>query len=1032
MEEKRFNYKKVCVIIGIFLILFSLLYIIVNNVNDSLNDKKITIVEGDSLKLDGNHSIEDDYSWESSDNSIVEVNNNGEILAKKAGEVTITFKKNGEKIKYLITVEDKDTSIAVSSVNFKNELLEIAKGDSSVLNYEILPENATNKKVSFISTNEDVCKVIDGKLIANNVGEAEIVLSAGNNKTATMKVKVFEKTVLVNKVTLDKEEVTMLVGGNISLSVNVTPENANDKNVTWVSSDSSIVDVVDGVIFAKKVGNATITVKSSNNKEASVLVHVIDIKSIEENTNNDKIKNDNVTSSIKLIKTLKINSSKKSIEVGDKINLYLSYEPSDAVVGLIKWISSNSSVASVNNKGEVIALKSGTTIITAKTDNGVTATISLEVRNKVVSVTGIKANKEAITLLEGESEKLTGIITPDNASNKEISWKSSNTNVAVVDQNGLVTTKNVGETIITLTSSNNKTAIVKVTVKKKVVDILPDIITLDKTNITLNVGEEVKLNYTINPSNVTNNSVTWSSNSNIISVKDGNIKALSKGSAKITVKTHNNKTAVCNITVVEKEQKRAMSVSLKEGTYNNNKTVDMDSLNENYTITVYYDNKLINTYNSVNQKLTVNLDKEGTFRICYKNPTVNEKCNTYIIKYNYGVKSVELKGAIIGTNIQYDTTKFDIGGADLGEQIAAVDSKGKKVYMLFGDTFSNEDLTGNWRSGVVGLSRDFDLSDGLKIVKFYTAKGFDANSPAISPLYSPHLFNPTSEASKIFTGGIQVGNYIYLFYVSRNELNKPYLLTKHNYCGVVKANLSSNPTFTRVWDLTWIDHISGKGKDGNGPDVLTLKKLVNMDVNGKIPQEDGTFKYFSEFNDSIGVKEKINFKSHYGFDFTTIAPVDGKDGYIYIFGNGGYRSTGLKVGRVKKENFEKFSSYEYFTGFDSNKNPLWSSDIKKAVYLINDPSSSTSVTYDQYIDRWVMTYLDVTRKAIVLRMSDKLVGKYSDPIVLIDQKKLSTVYGGYTNEHWIDKDGFYFTYSRWHREKNIYKTYLGRVNLERK
>ena len=261
MEEKRFNYKKVCVIIGIFLILFSLLYIIVNNVNDSLNGEKITIVEGDSLKLDGNHSIDDDYSWESSDNSIVEVNNNGEILAKKAGEVTITFKRNEEKIKYLITVEDKDTSIAVSSVNFKNELLEIAKGDSSVLNYEILPENATNKKVSFISTNEDVCKVIDGKLIANNVGEAEIVLSAGNNKTATMKVKVFEKTVLVNKVTLDKEEVTMLVGGNISLSVNVTPENANDKNVTWVSSDSSIVDVVDGVIFAKKVGNATITVK---------------------------------------------------------------------------------------------------------------------------------------------------------------------------------------------------------------------------------------------------------------------------------------------------------------------------------------------------------------------------------------------------------------------------------------------------------------------------------------------------------------------------------------------------------------------------------------------------------------------------------------------------------------------------------------------------------------------------------------------------------------------------------------------------
>ena len=131
------------------------------------------------------------------------------------------------------------------------------------------------------------------------------------------------------------------------------------------------------------------------------------------------------------------------------------------------WTSSNTSVATVS-EGTVKALKTGTaTIKVTTTDGGKTAECKVTVNAKVVSVESVKLNKSTLTLTEGDIEKLTATVYPDDATNKNVTWASSNTSVATVN-NGTVNALSAGTTTIkVITTDGAKTAACQVTVKRK-------------------------------------------------------------------------------------------------------------------------------------------------------------------------------------------------------------------------------------------------------------------------------------------------------------------------------------------------------------------------------------------------------------------------------------------------------------------------------------------------------------------------------------------------------------------------------------
>ena len=168
-----------------------------------------------------------------------------------------------------------------------------------------------------------------------------------------------------------------------------------------------------------------------------------------------------------------INKSTLSLVEGNSETLSATISPENATNKTVSWTSSNTAVAAVSN-GTVTAKKAGTAVITVTTsDGGYSAKCSVTVTEKepeVVAVTGVALNKSAVSLEEGKTETLTATVMPDNATDKAVTWTSSNTAVATVS-NGTVTAKKAGTAIITVTTSDGGyTAKCSVTVTAKQVD----------------------------------------------------------------------------------------------------------------------------------------------------------------------------------------------------------------------------------------------------------------------------------------------------------------------------------------------------------------------------------------------------------------------------------------------------------------------------------------------------------------------------------------------------------------------------------
>ena len=160
--------------------------------------------------------------------------------------------------------------------------------------------------------------------------------------------------------------------------------------------------------------------------------------------------------------------------------------------------------------------------------------------------------KEEIEL--GNTLTLTPTFNPENATNKTVTWTSSDESVATVDNNGKVTSKKIGSTIITVTSQDgNKKATCTVTVKEALAGIPLESISLpEKEEIEL--GNTLTLTPTFNPENATNKTVTWTSSDESVATVDNNGKVTSKkiGSTTITVASQDgNKKATCTVTVKE-------------------------------------------------------------------------------------------------------------------------------------------------------------------------------------------------------------------------------------------------------------------------------------------------------------------------------------------------------------------------------------------------------------------------------------------------------------------------------------------------
>ena len=166
----------------------------------------------------------------------------------------------------------EDPEIAVASVSLSQSAVTLEVGGTSNLTATIQPSNATNKAVSWSTSNQSVATVNNGTVTAVAEGTATITATAGG-KSATCSVTVNKKVVAVTSVVLDKTEVELEPGETVTLTASVKPDEATGKTVTWTSSDASIATVENGTLTAVAEGTATITAKAGD-KEAICQVTV--------------------------------------------------------------------------------------------------------------------------------------------------------------------------------------------------------------------------------------------------------------------------------------------------------------------------------------------------------------------------------------------------------------------------------------------------------------------------------------------------------------------------------------------------------------------------------------------------------------------------------------------------------------------------------------------------------------------------------------------------------------------------------------
>lgn len=199
--------------------------------------------------------------------------------------------------------------------------------------------------------------------------------------------------------------------------------------------------------------------------------------------------------------------------------------------------------------------RSGQLTLQSKSSTAVLTVEQQGRKGSYVPLTALALSETSIEITEGETRQLKPVFTPADASNQNVTWKSSSDAVATVSSDGLVTAVQEGTATITVTTEEgSKTATCQVTVKKKVIPVTS--VSLDKTILTLTEEETYRLTATIDPADATNQNVTWTSDDTAVATvsSDGLVTAVQAGTATITVTTEDGgKTATCRVTVKMKE-----------------------------------------------------------------------------------------------------------------------------------------------------------------------------------------------------------------------------------------------------------------------------------------------------------------------------------------------------------------------------------------------------------------------------------------------------------------------------------------------
>ena len=494
-----------------------------------ISDSRLSLEEGEEATLTASvfpsDATQSTLTWRSDKPEVATVDQDGNVRAVKAGVAVITVSVSETVFETCtVTVVSR-----VTGISFDVDELEILPGESHQLKVTVLPENASVPDVNWSSDNAKVAKVSDTGLVTGlSAGEATIhAVTKDGGKMATCLVKVGTP---VSGISLSKSSASMYVGDSpLALTATITPSDASDKSVVWSSSDASVASVtagsgLDATVTPVAAGTATITVSTLEGKFSATCVLTV----------------------MQHVTGVSISKSSLTLYTGQTETLSAQVKPDDATDTRLTWSSSDKTVATVAN-GLVTALKAGSTQIRVTSfEGGFQDVCNLTVKQHA---TGLDLSASTLTIYLGQTVTMTATVLPSDASDKSVTWTSSNSDIVSVTQNGSVTANAMGEAEITATSNDGGfSKSCKVTVIEPLVPATS--LTLTPKTMSLNIGESGSLELQILP-NDCNEILEWkSSDPSVATVNAGDITALAAGTTTITVRGSNT-SASATVTVID-------------------------------------------------------------------------------------------------------------------------------------------------------------------------------------------------------------------------------------------------------------------------------------------------------------------------------------------------------------------------------------------------------------------------------------------------------------------------------------------------
>lgn len=444
--------------------------------------------------------------WTSSNSSIAEVDDNGNVTGKAAGKAVITASYgDGEMVgTYNVQVNDVE-SVTISAFGNATKM---EKGQSLVLSAEILPETVADKTLSWEA---DPATSVE---LTPNPEQGQCIVKALRKDNVTIKatcggvsgayaLQIVEQIIVpATGVKVTGAATELITGEKLELTAEVLPVNATNKEVIWSSSAETVATVdQNGLVETHTKGNAVIYAVCGG-KVGAYSIAVSDPVAV------TKV-------------TVTAEGGANELLEDKTLQLTAAILPENATDQSVTWTSDNEAVATVDENGLVTAVAEGEAKITATSVNNMTGTYSVKVSKPVQAA-------EVIITAEGDVDRiqsnatlqLTAQVLPENTSDKTVIWTSDKATVATVDENGLVKAVSVGTVTITATCGD---AVDTYTILVSDEIICEDItITQENGLDELYAGDTLQLTAELTPEKVTYPTVVWSSAEEAVARVDQN------------------------------------------------------------------------------------------------------------------------------------------------------------------------------------------------------------------------------------------------------------------------------------------------------------------------------------------------------------------------------------------------------------------------------------------------------------------------------------------------------------------------------